>query len=103
MSGTHRFVAALAALLLLAGLALGQVKSSAITGTVTDPSGALVPAAEVLVTNQETNVTVAVQTNAAGEYTAPYLAAGQYAVTIKAQGFRTFRKTDIVMGTGTTV
>ena len=71
MSGTHRFVAALAALLLLAGLALGQVKSSTITGTVTDPSGALVPGAEVLVTNQETNVTVAVQSNAAGEYTAP--------------------------------
>src|SRR3974377_2508598 len=76
MSGTHRFVAAPAALLLLAGLALGQVKSSTITGTVTDPSGALVPAAEVLVTNQETNVTVAVKSNAAGEYTAPYLATG---------------------------
>jgi len=103
MSGTHRFVAVLAALLLLAGLALGQVKSSAITGTITDPSGALVPGADVVVTNQETNVQVAVQSNAAGEYTVPYLAAGQYLVTVKSEGFQTFRKTDIVMGTGTTV
>ncbi len=103
MSGTHRFAAGLAALLLLAGLALGQIKSSAITGTVTDPSGALVPGANVVVINQETNVQVEAQSNAAGEYTVPYLAAGQYSVTIKAEGFQTFRKTNIVMGSGTTV
>ncbi len=103
MSGTHRFVAGLAALLLLAGLALGQVKSSAITGTVTDPSGALVPGAEVVVTNQETNVQVQVKSNAAGEYMVPYLAASQYSVTVRAEGFQAFRKTDIAMGTGTTV
>jgi hypothetical protein len=103
MSGTYRFIAVLAALLLLAGIALGQVKSSAITGNVTDPSGALVPNAGVVVRNQETNVLVEVKSNAAGEYTVPYLAAGQYSVTVKAEGFRTLLKTDIVMGTDTTV
>jgi len=103
MSGTHRFIAGLAALLLLAGLALGQVKSSTITGTVTDPSGAVVPGADVVVINQETNAQVAVQSNASGEYTVPYLPAGQYSVSVTMQGFQTFRKTGIVMGTGTTV
>ena len=102
MSGLYKFVAVLAALL-LAGLALGQVKSSAITGIVTDPSGAVVIDAAVVVTNQETNIQVQVKSNAAGEYLAPYLAAGRYSVAIKADGFQAFRKTDIVMGTGTTV
>lgn len=103
MSGTHRFLAVMTALLLLAGLALGQVKSSTITGAVTDPSGAVVPNADVVVMNQQTNIQVAVKTNAAGEYAVPYLEAGQYSVSVKAEGFQAFRKTDIVMGTGTTV
>ena len=104
MSGTHRFVVVLAALLLLAGIMLGQVKSSAITGIVTDPSGAVVPNADVVVVNQQTNIQVAVKTNAAGEFAVPYLESGQYTVTVKGpQGFQAFRKTDIVMGTGTTV
>jgi len=47
-------------LVLLTGIALGQVKSSVISGTVSDPSVAVVPNADVAVINQQTNIIVAV-------------------------------------------
>ena len=82
---------------------MAQVKSSAITGIVTDASGALVPNATVVVTNEETNIAVQAKSNGAGEYTVPYLETGRYSVTVTATGFETYRKTGIVMGTATTV
>jgi hypothetical protein len=92
-----------AALCLLASLALAQVRSSAITGTITDATGAVVPNAAVVITNQDTNVTLQATSNGAGEYVVPYLAAGRYSVEVKATGFQTYRRTDVTMGTATTV
>lgn len=103
MSETRRFVALFAALCLIAGAAAAQVRSSTITGSVTDASGAAVPDAAVIVKNEGTNAALEVKTNNLGEYTAPYLAAGRYSVSVMAPGFQTFRKTDIAMGTATTV
>jgi len=103
MLGKSRIVYVLAACLLLAGIASAQVRSSAITGVVTDSSGAVVPNATVVVKNDETNVAMEAKTNSVGEYTVPYLAAGRYSVSVAAQGFQSYRKTDIVMGTETTV
>jgi hypothetical protein len=40
----------------LSGVSLGQIKSGAIIGTVTDATGAVVPGANVAVVSQETNV-----------------------------------------------
>ncbi|MEN6607458.1 MAG: TonB-dependent receptor [Bryobacteraceae bacterium] len=90
-------------LFLLSGIALAQVRSSAITGTVTDATGAVIQQAVVVVTNDGTNVAAQTQTNTAGEYTVPYLAAGQYSVAVSAQGFQPYRKTGIVIGTSTTL
>ena len=103
MPRKSRIVYVLAACLLLAGIASAQVRSSTITGVVTDSSGALVPNAAVVVKNEETNVAADAKTNGAGEYTVPYLAAGRYSVSIVAQGFQNYRKTDIVIGTATTL
>jgi hypothetical protein len=74
---------------------LAQVKSSAITGTVTDQSGAIVPNATVTVLQQETSTSTATQTTAKGEYTVPYLPIGHYTLTVSAPGFSTYRKSDI--------
>lgn len=90
-------------LLALSTFSPAQIKSSSITGSVTDPSGAVVPNATVVITNDETNVAVRVKTNTAGEYTAPYLGAGRYTVAITMDGFQTFRNTGIVIGTSTAV
>src|SRR5258708_2031826 len=55
-----------------------QVKSSAIAGTVTDKTGAVVPNATVTVVEQETSTRTATQTTGKGEYTVPYLPIGRY-------------------------
>lgn len=103
MSRSIRFLAMLGLIILSGGIALAQVKSSSITGIITDPSGAVVPNASVVVTNQDTNIATEVKTNAEGSYNVPYLSAGRYSLKIQAGGFRTYHKTDIVMGTGTIV
>jgi trimeric autotransporter adhesin len=79
-----------------------QVKSSAITGTVTDKTGAVVPNATVIVVEQETSTSTATQTTGKGEYTVPYLPIGRYTLVVNAPGFETYRKTDIILGSATT-
>src|ERR1017187_8493765 len=85
------------------GMALAQIKSSTITGTVSDQNGAVVAGANITITNTNTRISAAVKTNAAGEYTAPYLEQGSYAVTVQASGFETFKKTGIGLATQSVV
>lgn len=80
-----------------------QVRSSTITGTVTDPSGAVVPKAVVTVSNQRTNLSVKTYSGASGLYSVPFLPNGLYSVTVAAPGFRTLHIHDITVGTGLTV
>ena len=75
--------------LCLAGLpALAQVETARITGTVSDPTGAVVPAVEVVVTHAQTNRHLTTQTNAEGRYEAPNLPIGDYQVAVEAPGFK---------------
>lgn len=60
-----------------------------ITGTVTDPSGAVIPGATVTVVSRTTNQTRAVSTNESGTYTVPFLRPGLYTVTAEIEGFKT--------------
>ncbi|MGA3210563.1 MAG: TonB-dependent receptor, partial [Terriglobales bacterium] len=59
-----------------------------ITGTVTDPSGAIVQKAHVTVRNEETNALRETQTNGDGDYTIALLSPGHYQVTVEMQGFQ---------------
>ena len=83
-------LASVTALLLLGvpAVAFVQRTPATLSGTVTDPAGALVPGAHITVTNTATGLTVAVSTNQAGMYVIPNLAAGTYRVAIEAAGFR---------------
>ncbi len=90
-------------LLWCATVSFGQIKSSTINGTVTDATGAIVPGAEVVVTNEETNVGLTSTSNEQGEFLAPYLSAGRYAVIVKKAGFSTTRRTGLVLGTAQSV
>jgi hypothetical protein len=67
--------------------AIGQTVTGAITGQVTDQSGAVVVGAEVIATNTATGVKTAAKTNASGVYTIRFLAIGTYTVTVNANGF----------------
>jgi WD40 repeat protein len=66
----------------------GQTITGAITGTVTDPSGAVVPNAKITATNQATNVSTDVQSNEAGVYNLLFLPIGHYTVSVSASGFK---------------
>jgi hypothetical protein len=67
----------------------GQEFRGSILGRITDPSGAVIPGADVKVTNEETNVVVETQTNQDGNYHVPFLLPGRYKVSVAAPGFRT--------------
>lgn len=103
MTKIARVLIAILAFSLTVSAALAQVRNSTITGTVTDQNGGILPKAIVTVTNQLTNESVRSDSGPAGEYSVPYLAAGQYAVFIDAPGFETYRVNSVVLGTGVTV
>src|SRR5256885_7603838 len=68
--------------------ALAQSTAS-LSGTVTDASGATVPNARVVVTNQGTGVTSSTQTDASGAYLFPSLPIGVYRIEVSASSFQT--------------
>lgn len=59
----------------------------AVTGKVTDPSGAAIPDATVVITNTATGIKTTVKSTGSGDYSAPALDPGIYTVTITAGGF----------------
>jgi hypothetical protein len=67
-----------------------------IAGTVMDPSGSAVPRAKVIVLNTDRNQEVrTVTTDAAGNYSAPLLPIGSYAINVEASGFKIGHKPGI--------
>ena len=75
-------------LILTAGLLRSQSTTGSITGTVTDPSGAVIPGAKVTLTNEGTNISATADTSPTGDYTFPNLRAAGYMVQVEAPGFR---------------
>lgn len=75
-------------LLLAAGIAFGQGGASGtILGTVTDPTGAVIPNAKVTITNTGTGIAHVTETTGAGDYAVPDLVPGPYRVEVEAAGF----------------
>jgi hypothetical protein len=66
-----------------------------ISGTVTDPSGAVIPKVTVLVANQATGIKSTVVSDSKGFYSFPALDVGTYTVTVTANGFKTFQEGNI--------
>jgi len=69
-------------------VALGQ-STAALSGTVTDPSGAGIPNAKVIAANQATGVASVTQTDAVGSYLFPTLPIGVYRIEVSCSGFQT--------------
>jgi len=76
-----------------------------IRGSVTDPSGAVVPGASVTAAQSDTHATRTVTTNESGDYEFPALPVGRFTVSVQAPGFKLARHTeiDVRLGHVTTV
>lgn len=92
------FLALLAALCLSAA-AFAQSGGATLSGQVTDPSGAAIPAATVTLTGPD-HATKVLQTGEQGRYTFHNLAPGAYSVAVSTQGFSTFTKAGIQVAPG---
>ncbi|HEV2749375.1 MAG TPA: TonB-dependent receptor, partial [Gemmatimonadales bacterium] len=83
--------------------AQGQATTGIIRGVVTDPSGAPVANAQVILHETQTNFTRTLTTDAAGNFTGTLLPLGTYDATARAVGFAEAKRTGIPLGVGETV
>jgi hypothetical protein len=97
-----RFACLLAVALLApaAGFAQSQATTGVIEGTVSDPTGAAVPGATVVVKNTATNLERTLATDADGRFRALLLPLGPYRLTVSAQGFATVVREGVVLSVG---
>lgn len=77
-----------------------QVTGGAISGTVVDTSGRVIPNARISVANTATGISRTVTTNTDGFYTAPNLLPGTYDLTFTAPGFKTDLRKGILLTVG---
>src|SRR5882762_7262419 len=82
------------------GQAYAQVAGATLTGTVKDSSGAVLPNAQVAITDVATAVTRTVSAGGAGLYSAPNLLPGTYEVRVTAMGFSTAVQKGITLTVG---
>jgi hypothetical protein len=84
-------------------IAKGQELAATLTGRAIDASGAAIPGATVVITQNGVNgASRTVQTDAHGSYTATNLAAGSYTVTVTAPGFETYTAQDVTLNVAQT-
>src|ERR1700676_2414220 len=86
--------------ILLSSHAYAQISGATLSGTVTDPSGAVVPQATMTIKNVATGITRSNTTSTAGFYSAPNLLPGMYEVKAEAQGFSSKIQTGVNLTVG---
>jgi hypothetical protein len=97
---SHRIrIIAIFIFILYMGALPGHAQSTAtLSGSITDPSGAVVPNAQVTVRALATGVDRVVTSDSAGDYTVPSLQPGNYGVTVTASGFADYKLTSVTLG-----
>ncbi|MBI4908752.1 MAG: TonB-dependent receptor [Acidobacteria bacterium] len=91
-----------ALLTLCCSIAAAQESRGTISGTINDPTGAAVAGAEIEVRNSETNTILRGVTNATGNYQVPFLAPGNYIVSVTVAGFKKVERQNVRISTNAT-
>jgi hypothetical protein len=99
ITGLRAFALTLLVVALAASL-VGQQLSGTLTGTVTDQSGAVVPGAKVVLTNDQSGVSLTSETNAQGYFAISGVLAGSYSLTVETQGFKSLKRPGIEFSSG---
>jgi len=81
-------------------LVFGQGTTAPLSGSVLDPTGAVISGAMVVVKNNATGAEFRVNTASNGTYTVPSLGSGTYTVTVEAQGFKKTVVQDVKIDAG---
>lgn len=98
MRSCCRSILVLALFCCLGGAMMAQVNTGSISGTVKDPSGAVVPNAKVTITDIDKNAVIrTANTGGAGEFSFAALPVGRYSVTVELGGFETYVQTNLVL------
>lgn len=95
MSSVARICYAVTLLAASSAMAVAQESTGTISGTVTDPSGAVVPGANVSATNIQTGTVRREKSNGSGLFVITNLAVGNYSLAAEAPGFKRFEATQI--------
>ncbi|HEY2931877.1 MAG TPA: TonB-dependent receptor [Acidobacteriota bacterium] len=93
----HRRAIVPSILLCLSGLAFAQVDTGSITGTATDPSGAVLPGVTITAVNEDTGIGTQAVTNQEGNYVITPLRVGRYTLTGELPGFKKEVRAGIVL------
>lgn len=92
------YQAYLLAILLVCSLPLFcQTETATISGTITDPTGAVINKADVKLTNVETGITVTTTSNDSGLYVFSTVRPGHYRIEVRKQGFKNIALTDLTV------
>ncbi len=97
------FVTVLVMILSLASPSYAQFGKGVVTGSVTDPSGAVVPGAKVTLVNEATNEVKMVDANSAGIYRFDFTDVGHYTLKVSAASFSDHEVKDLIVTVGQTV
>jgi hypothetical protein len=97
MSGIRRSLLALLVLLLARPLLAQMTVTGAISGTVIDPSGQVIPGAAVTLVNEKTGDTRRASTNNVGVFNFVAILPDTYSIRIERNGFKTYQQTGIVL------
>lgn len=99
-----RAICAMCVFVLLAQVsANAQAVTGTVVGTVTDATGAVLPASTVTITNVGTNTSRSIATDANGYFTFPNLPPGNYKVRVEKQGFATAERSGVPLSVNSTV
>ena len=79
---------------------LAQTTTALLRGTVSDPSGAPVPAAQITITNTATGLTRNASSNDAGDYVIADIPYGPYEIAVVKQGFQRLNRTGVQLNVG---
>ncbi len=91
------FLKTIVSLCVVASAAFAQIGNGTITGTITDPAGAVVAGATVEATNTGTGVLYTGVSTSAGDYTISNLPVGTYSISAKVTGFKNYQHTNLAV------
>src|SRR5262245_10327806 len=97
-SKTFQALASLILLIAMPGFITAQRTDATFAGIVNDPSGAVLPGAEVQLINEGTSAVMQQITNETGEFVFNFVPVGTYTFKISLPGFKTYESRSIPLG-----